>query len=490
MIGRAGRPGFDTTAVAVVMVTEEKKMFYKRFLYSPFPVESCLDRRINENLNAEIAGGTIASREDALGYLEWTFFARRVKRNPTFYGAKSTSEDDVSAFLDAFVGRTLDGLADMECVGLDDETSLVESTSLGDAAAQFYLCCSTPKQFRFGVEETCRIVKGEDLCATPQQQHELVVPPAEDEASIAWILYAICSSHEFDEVPVRHNEEFLNEELSRNLMWGPDTSKLVSGSRGYHGIEVFEDPHTKSFLMVQAYLEHAKLPISDYVNDTKSVIENMPRLLSAFAYVGAAETNTPGIFDVLSQCSRTRQVLEVRARVSDSPLLQLPGVTASSLEKQPGMSLSLYDLRNMAENQSLPLLRKLLKNKPSKVVESAIETLGSLPCIKIATSQLTLKGSLGKLELKLDVSSRNTRKRKSSRNDTSSPSLTLLVGTQNSRYLLCQDSARLPECGTISRSLSFDWMKAKNDGDSVLLRLLIEEIRGLDTELEIKLAER
>ena len=30
MVGRAGRPGFDTEAQAVVMVTEEKKEFYKK----------------------------------------------------------------------------------------------------------------------------------------------------------------------------------------------------------------------------------------------------------------------------------------------------------------------------------------------------------------------------------------------------------------------------------------------------------------------------
>jgi activating signal cointegrator complex subunit 3 len=30
MIGRAGRPGFDTTAQAVVMVAEDKKDFYKK----------------------------------------------------------------------------------------------------------------------------------------------------------------------------------------------------------------------------------------------------------------------------------------------------------------------------------------------------------------------------------------------------------------------------------------------------------------------------
>jgi len=30
MIGRAGRPGFDTSADAVVMVLDEKKSFYKK----------------------------------------------------------------------------------------------------------------------------------------------------------------------------------------------------------------------------------------------------------------------------------------------------------------------------------------------------------------------------------------------------------------------------------------------------------------------------
>jgi replicative superfamily II helicase len=40
MIGRAGRPQYDTSAVAVVFVQDTKKNFYKRFLYEPFPVES------------------------------------------------------------------------------------------------------------------------------------------------------------------------------------------------------------------------------------------------------------------------------------------------------------------------------------------------------------------------------------------------------------------------------------------------------------------
>ena len=42
MMGRAGRPQYDRQGVAVIMVHEPKKSFYKKFLYEPFPVESSL----------------------------------------------------------------------------------------------------------------------------------------------------------------------------------------------------------------------------------------------------------------------------------------------------------------------------------------------------------------------------------------------------------------------------------------------------------------
>ena len=42
MMGRAGRPQFDDRGVAVILVHDIKKHFYKKFLYEPFPVESKL----------------------------------------------------------------------------------------------------------------------------------------------------------------------------------------------------------------------------------------------------------------------------------------------------------------------------------------------------------------------------------------------------------------------------------------------------------------
>ena len=46
MMGRAGRPQYDRHGVAVIMVAEPKKSFYKKFLYEPFPVESSLPGQV------------------------------------------------------------------------------------------------------------------------------------------------------------------------------------------------------------------------------------------------------------------------------------------------------------------------------------------------------------------------------------------------------------------------------------------------------------
>ena len=47
MMGRAGRPQYDRHGVAVIMVAEPKKSFYKKFLYEPFPVESSLHDQVS-----------------------------------------------------------------------------------------------------------------------------------------------------------------------------------------------------------------------------------------------------------------------------------------------------------------------------------------------------------------------------------------------------------------------------------------------------------
>ena len=52
---------------------------------------------ITDNINAKIAIGTINSHSDAVGYLDWTYLGRRIQKNPLYYVASnSDNEEDVT----------------------------------------------------------------------------------------------------------------------------------------------------------------------------------------------------------------------------------------------------------------------------------------------------------------------------------------------------------------------------------------------------------
>jgi activating signal cointegrator complex subunit 3 len=114
---------------------------------------------------------------------------------------------------------------------------------------------------------------------------------------------------EYEELPVRHNEDVLNATLAEQLRWSV---------RGWD----MGSSHTKAFLLLQAHLERARLPIADYVNDTKSVLDQAPRLLNAMVDIAADE----GLLQPALGSMRVAQML-VQACTDDRPsLLQLPSL--------------------------------------------------------------------------------------------------------------------------------------------------------------------
>jgi activating signal cointegrator complex subunit 3 len=139
MIGRAGRPGFDDHGIACVMVHEEKKNFYKKFLYEPFPVESSLAGQLTDHLNAEIASGTLTTKKHCLDYLTWTYFFRRLTKNPTFYKLNGNDAEAINSYLVTLINTTLLKLRDAGCLELDSSDDSIKSTNLGYICSFYYL---------------------------------------------------------------------------------------------------------------------------------------------------------------------------------------------------------------------------------------------------------------------------------------------------------------------------------------------------------------
>ena len=100
-----------------------------------------------ENLNAEIASGTISAVAEAVGYLNWTYYARRMRSNPSYYHAKSGSDEDVDFALLAVVKDTLAKLTTSGCVEYNekDASGVITPTPLGIASCSYYLLHETPR---------------------------------------------------------------------------------------------------------------------------------------------------------------------------------------------------------------------------------------------------------------------------------------------------------------------------------------------------------
>ena len=487
-------------------------------------MESCLEQRIHENLNAEIASGTISTISDCIGYLSWTYFARRVKKNPMYYGAESSSPEHIEARLLDFVKESVGALRAEGCVEIQalDEFSEINPTALGIAASQYYLSHRTPKQMQVGIREGRKIIlkamkNHVDEASENAKMEGLLQPFTQlrhvDEPSIAWLLFALCSTHEFDELPVRHNEEHLNEDLSKDVMWGPDVADVLAGNkstqRQYRNPEIYLDPHTKAFILVQAHLEYTKLPISDYLNDTKSVMENLPRILAAMSYIAAAECDVEGSFELLTQFSRIRQLLKARCKVDVDPLQQLPGFNASVMQRLQTMNqnsgaTTLLQFRSLQRKDADQQIQHILQNSVRRRNDDTINKLYGFPLIAVTKSTInfeldkTTNKSIGKLILSIDINrtgppSIRNNSNNGSKDDNNSITLMILLGSYHQRLLLSTSTTRISRYGTwtIQKELVFDWHKAKSDGNSnkVIVRLLLDEVRGLDWEMMICLNE-
>lgn len=297
MLGRAGRPQFDTSGIARIFTQDAKKAFYKHFLHTGFPVESTLHKVLDNHLGAEVSAGVIGTKQDALDYLTWTFFFRRLHKNPSYYGLEIPNEEHLenqvtarqaaADYMITLVDKSLDDLAESDCVVVHSNGD-VDSTPFGKIMSYYYLSHLTIRTFLSRARKT---------------------PVTTFADALAWISLAT----EFDDLPVRHNEDLINAELAKNLPL--DTESLFDGLPMW-------DPHVKSFLLIQAFMSRIDLPISDYVGDQTSVLDQGIRIIQAGIDV-MTELNR---FDAVIQMVRLLQCIKSARWPEDYPLSILPGV--------------------------------------------------------------------------------------------------------------------------------------------------------------------
>jgi activating signal cointegrator complex subunit 3 len=176
-------------------------------------------------------------------------------------------------------------LGDLERAGLilqDEESGKLVPLTLGKIASFYYLKYQT------------MVVFSERL---------------KPDATAQDLLEVLSNAKEYEELPVRHNEDRMNAELNSAMRWPVDTAS-------------FDSPFTKTHLLLEAHFSRLELPISDYYTDLKSVLDQSIRVLQAMVDT-TAEAGWLGT--TLNAMNLMQMVVQGRW-ADDSTLLNLPAV--------------------------------------------------------------------------------------------------------------------------------------------------------------------
>uniref|UniRef100_A0A8D8Y961 U5 small nuclear ribonucleoprotein 200 kDa helicase n=1 Tax=Cacopsylla melanoneura TaxID=428564 RepID=A0A8D8Y961_9HEMI len=141
MLGRAGRPQYDTKGEGVLITNHSELQYYLSLLNHQLPVESQMISKLPDMLNAEIVLGTVQNVKDAVTWLGYTYLYIRMLRAPTLYGIShdTMKEDPLLEQHRADLVHT--AALHLERSGLikyDRKSGHMQVTELGRIASHYY----------------------------------------------------------------------------------------------------------------------------------------------------------------------------------------------------------------------------------------------------------------------------------------------------------------------------------------------------------------
>ena len=254
MIGRAGRPQFDTQAKAVIMVKNNEKEQIRKSLLGQQTIESCLHLNFLEHLNSEINMRTINCHESALRWMKSTFLYVRLLAEPQNYCLKIEpgSASSVNQFLTDILEKNFVALERLQlvrkvhnvCKTSDQSDYDLTITPLGSIMAFNNINFKTMESF-------------------------MGVTAAE---SIHQLLRRVCSSDNVDSVVLRVEEKKQLNSLKDRIPYKLNMTKVKTAD-------------DKICVLVHATLVSLAIPEFTFQQDVNQIFRLLPRLGSALVQI-------------------------------------------------------------------------------------------------------------------------------------------------------------------------------------------------------------
>lgn len=354
MLGRAGRPGYDTEGEGIVITQQSQVQFYMSLMTEQLPVESRLIGRLPEFLNAEIVIGNIESLDDAVLWLSETYLYSRMlsllensdmKQYLQMYGLEYDLKKNDPKLLMHRKNLAYTALCTLDNRGLvifDRNSGSIKSTELGRIASH-YNCSS-------------RSVK-------------LFYDSINDHTSDIELFRIFSSSDEFKDIFVRRGEEVDLQALLNQVPFPIDDKRATPGAN-------------KVNALLQVYISRMRIEGSDLICDMHFIKDNAARLARAIHEVV-----------LLKKCALVAEIsfdlcrkVDKRMTVCHSPLRQfadeLEPTLISRLERK---NYRVDELRLLKADKISELLRcernqgekiyRLVRHIPKFKIEASVKPI-------------------------------------------------------------------------------------------------------------------
>lgn len=288
MLGRAGRPRYDKSGEGVIITSQDEIQYYLAILNQQLPIESQLMSRLADNLNAEIVLGTVASLEDAVGWLSYTYLYIRMCKSPGLYHVGSDYKDDETLYWKRvdMAHSALTVLQENKLISYDNDLKMVRPTELGKIASHYYIKYDT------------------------MNMYNSMLKPWLTEIDI---LSIFSRSDEFKYIPIRQEEKFEVKKMTEKC---PIPIKESSA-----------DPLSKINVLLQSYISRLTLDGFALISDMIYVTQSAGRLIRAI-YEICLRKNWSSLSKItLNLC----KMIERRMWLTNSPLRQFGSLASKEI---------------------------------------------------------------------------------------------------------------------------------------------------------------
>ncbi|KAH7882250.1 putative RNA helicase [Phlebopus sp. FC_14] len=342
MLGRAGRPQYDTYGEGIIITNHAELQYYLSLMNQQLPIESQFVSKLADNLNAEIVLGTVRNRDEAVQWLGYTYLYVRMLKSPGLYGVGVDYQEDDNGLVQKRADIVHSAAALLEkchLIKYERSSGRFQSTELGRIASHYYVTYNSMATYNQHMRPTMSTLE---------------------------LFRVFALSNEFKLLPVRQEEKL---ELGKLLERVPIPVK-----------ESADEPAAKINVLLQAYISQLKLEGFALVADMVFVQQSAGRILRAMFEICLKRGWAVPARACLALC----KMVERRMWGSMTPLRQFKGVPQEVIRKAEGKQFPWYryfDLNppEIGELIGIPnagrLVHRLVHNFPKLQLQAQVQPI-------------------------------------------------------------------------------------------------------------------